>query len=123
MLPRCHVPDLFADSASGPGGVVVSVLGGRCRRIVFRAAAVRALTLAGTVLLAWCASANAATGVLPPTNSALPAISGTARDGQTLSSTTGTWSGLGNTYSRQWLRCDAAGDACVNIAAATQPSY
>jgi RHS repeat-associated protein len=69
------------------------------------------------------ARAAAASGVLPPTNSALPTVSGTARDGQTLSSTTGTWSGVGNSYARQWLRCDASGDACVDIPAATQPTY
>ena len=77
-------------------------------------------------VLVWAAVvgvSQAATGVLPPTNSAPPAISGTARDGQPLSSTTGTWSGLGNTYSRQWLRCDAADNACANITAATQASY
>jgi RHS repeat-associated protein len=79
--------------------------------------------VATIALLAGSAPASAATGILPPTNSAPPTISGTARDGQSLSSTTGTWSGLGNSYSRQWLRCDAAGNACVNIAAATQPSY
>lgn len=110
MLPRCrrrrHVSDLVDAKESGRGSVVV-----------------RALAVAGMALLAGSAPADAATGVLPPTNSALPAISGTARDGESLSSTTGTWSGLGNSYSRQWRRCDAAGNACVNIAAATQPSY
>ena len=90
------------------------LLGGRRVRIVLGA------------VLVWAAVvgvSRAAAGVLPPTNSTPPAISGTARDGQSLSSTTGTWSGLGNTYSRQWLRCDAAGNACVSIAAATQASY
>ena len=101
----------------------MSILGGRRRRIVLRAGAVRALTVAGIALLAGSAPADAATGVLPPTNSAPPTISGTARDGESLSSTTGTWSGLGNSYSRQWRRCDAAGNGCVNISGATQQSY
>jgi hypothetical protein len=43
----------------------------------------------------------------PPTNSAPPTISGTPQDGQTLASTTGTWSGNSISYTRQWLRCDA----------------
>ncbi len=35
------------------------------------------------------------------------------RDGQTLSSTVGTWTGTpAISYERQWLRCDAAGDNC-----------
>ena len=91
--------------------------------MLLRAGAVRALTVAAITVLTGSAPADAATGVLPPTNSAPPTISGTARDGESLSSTTGAWSGLGNSYSRQWLRCNAAGNACVNIAGSTQPSY
>ena len=89
-------------------------------------ATVRAVTVlvAVAVLVGLLAdSASAATGLLPPSNSVAPAISGTARDEQTLSSSTGTWSGLGNSYSRQWLRCDAAGNGCASIPAATQTGY
>jgi len=47
-------------------------------------------------------SGGAAVG---PVNSVAPVISGTAERGETLSSTTGTWSGVGTiTYSRQWKR-------------------
>ena len=49
----------------------------------------------------------------PPVNDVRPEISGTARDGQTLSSTTGDWSGEGPlTFRRQWRLCDAAGSDC-----------
>lgn len=51
-----------------------------------------------------------------PTNTALPAITGTARVGQTLTATNGTWSGA-PTYARQWR---AAG---VAISGATSTTY
>ncbi|WP_445152678.1 hypothetical protein [Baekduia sp. Peel2402] len=58
----------------------------------------------------------------PPTNTVLPAITGTAKDGQTLTSTTGTWTGS-PTYTRQWKRCDAAGANCTDISGATAATY
>jgi RHS repeat-associated protein len=61
---------------------------------------------------------------LPPANTALPAISGTPKEGQTLASTTGTWTTAGTTtYTRQWLRCNSAGASCVAISGATATSY
>ena len=62
-------------------------------------------------------------GVGAPTNTALPAISGTAQSGQTLTATTGTWSGAPTSFNFQWQRCSAAGTACVAIAGATSGSY
>ena len=60
----------------------------------------------------------------PPSNTTLPDISGTAREGQTLTSTDGAWSGTTPmTYARQWRRCDAAGGACTNISGATATTY
>jgi hypothetical protein len=58
-----------------------------------------------------------------PANTVLPAISGTAKDGQTLTSTTGTWTGSPTSYVRQWLRCDTAGANCTNISGATSTTY
>jgi hypothetical protein len=61
------------------------------------------------------------TAVVRASNSSPPVISGTAVVGQTLSSTTGTWSGTGPiSYSYQWQRCNPA---CSNIGGATGPSY
>jgi hypothetical protein len=58
-------------------------------------------------------------------NTVPPAVSGTARVGQTLSSTNGTWTFDEDylTYDYQWLRCDAAGANCVDISGANQSIY
>jgi hypothetical protein len=59
----------------------------------------------------------------PPTSSALPAISGKAVVGQTLTASTGTWSGSPTSYGYQWQLCDATGAACTAVAGATASSY
>ena len=72
-------------------------------------------------------AASSATGtvaLLAPSNVTVPAVSGVARDDQTLTTTIGGWSGtapLG--YAVQWQRCDALGAGCVDIAGATAWSY
>jgi len=67
---------------------------------------------------------NGATAPSPPVNTAPPAISGTPQDGQTLTASTGTWTGTQPiTYAYQWLRCDSTGTNCAAIAAATGASY
>jgi|SRR5579859_1569528 len=59
-----------------------------------------------------------------PANSAMPVISGSPQIGQTLTVSTGTWTGPGTiTYAFQWLRCDQTGGACTAITGATQKSY
>ena len=59
----------------------------------------------------------------PPANTVLPTITGTARVGQTLSATTGNWTGSPTSFGFQWQRCDAAGNACVGIVGATAGAY
>jgi hypothetical protein len=54
----------------------------------------------------------------------MPVVSGTAQVGQSLSASTGTWSGTTPiTYSFQWQRCDSAGANCAAVAGATAASY
>jgi hypothetical protein len=60
---------------------------------------------------------------LAPRNSALPTITGSAVSGQTLTATTGTWTGEPTSFAYQWQRCDAAGVTCASIVGATGPSY
>jgi acid phosphatase type 7 len=64
------------------------------------------------------------TAPIPPTATSPPTISGQAQDGSTLTAAPGAWSGSDPiTHSYQWRRCDAAGDACADIAGATARTY
>jgi hypothetical protein len=59
-----------------------------------------------------------------PVNTALPKISGTAKQGETLSATPGSWTAQSNvTYAYQWRRCDSKGNGCANIGGADTASY
>ena len=59
-----------------------------------------------------------------PVNTAPPAISGTTRDGNTITTSNGTWSGLTPiTFDYQWQRCDANGANCADVSGATATSY
>ena len=58
-----------------------------------------------------------------PTNTALPTVSGTTTDGQTLTTSNGTWSRNPSSYAYQWRQCDSAGSSCTNINGATSSSY
>jgi hypothetical protein len=67
---------------------------------------------------------GASTTPTPPVNTSPPIISGTPQDGQTLTASTGSWSGTQPiTYGYQWQRCDSGGANCVAIAGATGPTY
>jgi len=59
-----------------------------------------------------------------PVNTSLPTIFGTAEDGQTLSASTGVWSGYpAPSYTYQWKLCNSAGESCANISGATSSTY
>jgi len=58
-----------------------------------------------------------------PANTAPPAISGTAKVGEELSASTGTWTGGVQSYSYQWQRCDSGGASCAAVTDATSRTY
>jgi hypothetical protein len=66
-------------------------------------------------------AATAATA--PPSNTALPSISGTARDGSTLTTSNGRWNGSPTSFAYEWLRCGSAGANCAQISGANSKSY
>jgi hypothetical protein len=77
--------------------------------------ALLAALVAGLIL---AASALAAA----PTNTTPPSVSGTAKAGQTLTVSNGTWSGSPTDYSYQWQRCSSS-TSCTSITGATDKTY
>jgi alpha-tubulin suppressor-like RCC1 family protein len=63
------------------------------------------------------------TNTLPPANSSLPTISGTAIQGRTLAASDGSWNNSPTSYTYQWSRCNSSGASCVDITSATSNSY
>src|SRR5205814_6497781 len=60
---------------------------------------------------------------LAPANTAAPAISGTAQQGQTLTESHGSWTNNPTSFSYQWLQCDGEGNGCQPISGATNQTY
>src|SRR2546421_799519 len=83
------------------------------------AAALAALTAATGLLAAAAPAATAA----EPHNVTPPTISGTARQGRTLTTTNGTWDNAPTSFRYRWQRCNLQGAACVNITGATRITY
>jgi O-glycosyl hydrolase len=50
-----------------------------------------------------------------PVNTALPTITGTPRQGETLKEARGGWTNSPTSYDIEWQRCDLAGENCVTV--------
>ena len=80
------------------------------------------LTTIGAVLaVALLAGGAAARTAAAPVNSAQPTISGTAKVGEELSASNGTWSGDVSSFTYQWQRCSSSG--CADVDGATARTY
>jgi hypothetical protein len=94
------------------------------RRLAATVALVSALALASPALAAFTATTRvtarfAAAEVFAPRSQTEPAITGSAREGATLTADPGAWSGSPSRLAFQWRRCDKSGAACVDIGGAT----
>ena len=58
-----------------------------------------------------------------PNNTVKPTVTGTAVVGEQLRVSNGSWSPTPTSFSRQWQRCNADGNACLNISGATGATY
>jgi hypothetical protein len=61
--------------------------------------------------------------VITPANSAAPTITGTTTFGETLTSTTGTWSNTPTSYTYQWSRSATSGGSYANISGAVNSTH
>src|SRR5262245_12268563 len=93
---------------------------GRTRRIPFLIA-----ILAGALLAILGGGGTAATAAAPaPDNTAAPTVSGTAKEGETLTAQTGTWTGTPSPrFTFRWERCDSKATGCSAISGATSSAY
>jgi hypothetical protein len=64
-----------------------------------------------------------ATSAVVPQNTAPPSIGGSAREGQTLTASNGSWSGNPTSFNYSWQRCSATGTDCASITGATNRTY
>jgi hypothetical protein len=84
---------------------------------------VLALLAAGAVTVLVVAGLSNAASSAAPSNQSPPTVTGTTQDGQTLTTSNGTWSNSPTSYAYQWRRCDSNGGSCSSISGATDKTY
>ena len=81
------------------------------------------LAAAGAVSALVVAAGSLGQASAAPSNTSLPSISGSARDGSLLHASHGSWTGSPTGFTYQWLRCDAQAGNCAPIGGATSDTY
>ena len=90
---------------------------------------IKVSVIATNVLGSSSASLSSATSAvvdIAPTNTAIPVITGTARTGETLTASRGSWTSspsASTTYAYQWKRASTVGGTYTNITSATDRTY
>ena len=85
-----------------------------------------AVTVTGSSSAGSASAQSAPTAVVSgaPANISAPTISGSAKVGEALSASPGSWSGSpAPEFGYQWERCNSLGASCETIAGATSPGY
>src|SRR5581483_10596540 len=96
----------------------------RKRMSIQRVVGVLGVVGVALALVAAQGAPSAVRAASPPQNAALPSITGTARQGQTLTASSGSWGGTTPiTYVYEWQRCDKSGAACSAISGASSATY
>jgi hypothetical protein len=91
---------------------------------VRRGTNVLAASVAVVALALLAGSGGAAVAATPPVNTAEPTISGGPVEGQTLTASTGSWSGTTPmSFTYRWQRCGRSGGNCSFIKGATAQTY
>lgn len=86
----------------------------------------RFLVLAGILLVVgvFTSVGGASTLATKPANTSPPTLSGTAKQGDTLTTSSGSWSGTTPmSFFYRWVRCDTSGANCVKIENAANQTY
>ncbi len=117
---RCDASGSNCTTTAGASGQMYAVSGADIGSKLY--SLVTATNAAGSASQRSALSAVVAAG--PPVNTAWPALSGIARDGKTLATSNGSWTGtVPLSYTYAWRRCDASGSNCTTIAGATGQTY
>src|SRR5882724_8102383 len=85
----------------------------------------RIVVLAGTLTVAasLLVGVGSAVSQAAPSNTSLPSISGSAKDGSLLTASHGSWTSAPTSYAYAWQRCDNSGGSCTAISGATSKQY
>ena len=118
------------DGPDGPGGTSWRLGTGQVLTFTFHSAGTKHVRL--RVTDAWGRTSTTEQDVtvassqqppLAPANTVAPAITGTPQQGQTLTTSNGTWNNSPTSYAYQWQDCDSSGSNCTNVSGATSSSY